>query len=233
MSTRREIEAGVRAIDAHGVLLVYPVDNAPEPRSLWSVLHPRTAMRWSWDEGADPRVAAMWRLREALARSRRVVYAKWYRGRATFFSRPVFRALLEEVNARAPERTLSRTARDLLEILEDDSPRSTKALRRSAALEGKARESTYTRALAELWSRLAIVGFGEIDDGAFPSLAVGATRVLFEDLWDEARDPNRATRDEDRAALRRALDASPKLARAFTRSMRLLERPPDLEADVV
>ena len=32
-----------------------------------------------------------------------------------------------------------------------------------------------------LWSRLLIVG--EVDDGAFPSLAVGATELVFEDLW--------------------------------------------------
>jgi hypothetical protein len=33
-----------------------------------------------------------------------------------------------------------------------------------------------------------IVGFGEVDDGAFPSLAVGATELLYDDLWRQAED---------------------------------------------
>ncbi len=33
-----------------------------------------------------------------------------------------------------------------------------------------------------LWRTFAVVGVGEIDDGAFPSLAHAATRVIFEDL---------------------------------------------------
>jgi hypothetical protein len=34
-----------------------------------------------------------------------------------------------------------------------------------------------------LWNRLWIVGFGEIEDSSFPSLAAGATRLIFEELW--------------------------------------------------
>jgi hypothetical protein len=40
--------------------------------------------------------------------------------------------------------------------------------------------------MKELFTQLLIVGFGEIDDGAFPSAAVGATELLFSDLWREA-----------------------------------------------
>jgi len=39
--------------------------------------------------------------------------------------------------------------------------------------------------MKELFMRLLIVGFGEVEDGAFPSLAVGATELVFEDLWRE------------------------------------------------
>lgn len=78
----------------------------------------------------------------------------------------------------------------MLEILEHDSPLSTKVLKQLSGLIGKANERRYERALKELWSRMRIVVFGEIDDGAFPSIAIGATRVLFEDLWQEARKQN-------------------------------------------
>jgi len=32
------------------------------------------------------------------------------------------------------------------------------------------------------------VGFGEVDDGAFPSLAVGATELIYEKLWLQSND---------------------------------------------
>jgi hypothetical protein len=177
-------ELATRAIEREGALLVYPIDNRREPGSLWYTLHPRTPMRWAWDEGADMRVVRLWQLREQLARGRAVVYTKWYRGRATFFSRALFSAMLSVT--RGIERPLSADALDLLGLLEEDSPQSTKQLRRSAGLTGKASERVYTRALRELWERLLIVGTGEVDDGAFPSLAIGATRWIFEELWEES-----------------------------------------------
>jgi hypothetical protein len=189
-SSRKDV--AIAAIEKHGALLVYPIENRPEPLSLWRVLHPRTPMRWDWDTTADPRVADLWRLREELARSRAVVYSKWYRSRATFFSRELFTALLARHRAAGSlRRGLEPDALEILALLESDSPRSTKQLRADAGLTGKPFEASYRRALDQLFSRGLIVGFGEVDDGAFPSLAIGATRVLFEDLWDasETLDP--------------------------------------------
>ena len=37
-----------------------------------------------------------------------------------------------------------------------------------------------------LWAKMLIVGFGEVEEGGFPSLAIGASRVLFEDQWEES-----------------------------------------------
>ena len=53
-------------------------------------------------------------------------------------------------------------------------------------LQGRLHEAEYSRATKELFTRLWIVGFGEVDDGAFPSLAVGATELIFDDLWRQA-----------------------------------------------
>ncbi len=185
-SENAQIKA-LQAIEAQGALLVYPIDNRREPASLWYMLHPRTPMRWAWDEGADMRVVELWQLREQLARGREVVYTKWYRGRATFFSRALFTALL--ARTRKLERPLGADALDLLAILEEDSPQSTKQLRRATGLTGKQSERVYTSALRELWERLLIVGTGEVDDGAFPSLSIGATRWIFEELWEESSRP--------------------------------------------
>ncbi len=168
---------------------MYPITNRREPPSLWFELHPRTEMRWAWDADADDRVVQLWHLRERIARSRKVVYSKWYKGRAVFFSKPLFEAMLAALHA--TDRLLdglSDEARELLALLEEDSPISTKELRKRSGLHGKLLERPWTKALNELFARCLIVGTGEVADGAFPSLAVGATRWIFEDLWNAARD---------------------------------------------
>jgi hypothetical protein len=202
----------IAAIERHGILLVYPIKNAKEPASLWSALYPRSEMRWEWDAGGDARVASLWHLREELSRSKQVVYAKWYQGRATFFSRDVFTALRSHFLAQ-PLPT-GREARELLSLLQESSPQSTKQLKRGTGLLGRALESTYERAMKQLWQQLLIVGFGEVDEGAFPSLAVGATSLLFEDLEEEAAAMDPARR---RKILTAKIEAAPKFAKFFGR----------------
>jgi hypothetical protein len=205
------LEKAIAAVERRGILLVFPIANRPEPPSLWSELHPKTVMRWEWDEGGDPRVHALWHLREELARSRRVVYSKWFKNRATLFSKPVFRALLGDLRGRGDlVADLGREARGLLDILEDDSPQSTKALRRASGLP----DNRFQAQLKALWSRLLIVGVGEVDDGSFPSLAVGATHLLFEEEWNAA---SRGVTAKDREALGAALGGSKAFARELER----------------
>lgn len=213
-----KLSAAVRAIERAGILLVYPIANRPEPRSLWSALFPRQQMNWSWDEGADAEVGELWRLRAELAKAGEVVYAKWYQGRATFFSKRVFTAMLGRIRRAAPDGDvlagLGRNERELLELLEENSPLSTKELR-GAALEGGrfARRSDVDRAMRQLWERLLVLGVGEVDDGAFPSLSVGATSLVFEPLWEASR----AVLPADDQALTAALDQAPAFARQFAK----------------
>jgi hypothetical protein len=202
------------AIEERGALLVYPLDNRVDPPSLWHALHPRSTMRWEWDAHADSRVNDLWLLREAIARSEDVVYGKWFRGRATFFSRPVFMALLAALETPRREPATAE-ARAVFRCLEETSPQSTKELKRSTGLEGRFFASTYDKALKSLWEEGRIVGRGEKDDGAFPSLLIGATRGFFEDLWIDA---GRRDRRWGEAQLEKRLPAdSPFLA--FYRSL--------------
>lgn len=169
----------IAGINKKGGLLVYPIKNKKEPESIWSVLFPRTEMRWSWDEDADNRVGRVWLLKEELSRSGEVVYGKWFKGRATFLSFDAFknlRAYLREVPLRRPE------AHQMLEVLEMDSPLSTKQLKVAVELQGRLFESTFTKAQRELFEKLEIVGFGEVEDSAFPSMAIGASKLIFEEL---------------------------------------------------
>jgi hypothetical protein len=203
----------VAAIEKLGALLVYPLANRQDIPSIWSVLYPRSEMRWAWDADADPRVSSVWILREQIARSRKVVYSKWYRGRAVFFSQALFSAMLSAKRPWQMER--SREASELLQVLEDDSPQSSKDLRRNAGLRGKESERVWTRATKELWEQLAIVGTGEVPDGAFPSLEIGATRWIFEDLWEEAQ-----RRPPDEALLQAQLPADSAFGKFWRQTLR-------------
>lgn len=186
----RHIQKAISAINKHGVLLVFPLQNQKEPHSLWADFHPRTPLRWEWDESGDDRVMRMWALMKKLSENTDVVYSKWYQGRATFFSREVFTAMLAIMGSSRSNSVYSKlphASRDILELLESDSPLSTKQIKKFAGLQGKDNESTYARALKQLFELQLVVAFGEVDDGAFPSLAVGSTKLLFEDLWMESK----------------------------------------------
>lgn len=175
------------AIDEQGALLIFPMKNKKEPKSIWSVLHPRSEMRWEWDENGDGRVAELWHMREELSRSGKVVYSKWYQGRATVFSKEVFQDLLSyfQSTSRLPDRHTE--SGKILELLRSDSPLSTKVIKLECGLQGKLLESTFNRAMKPLWQRLQIVGYGEFQDSSFPSLGIGATELLFEDLWHQSK----------------------------------------------
>lgn len=176
----------VKAIERAGILLVYPIQNKKEPASIWHALYPGSRMSWDWAETADDRVVDLWHLRTQLSESRKVVYAKWFQGRATFFSRPVFAAMVRLLGGPERERDLPEEAAEIYRLLSDDSPQTPKMIREALGLEGKTNEARFTRGLAELWRRLLVVGFGELEEGSYPSLQIGATKLLFEDLWDEA-----------------------------------------------
>lgn len=183
-----KLKKAIETINRKNILLVFPINNKKEPDSLWNQFYPRQKMSWSWDEEGDHRVADMWRLMKKLSDGREVVYSKWYQGRATFFSRALFTALLALKKEQLTSKTqLSRTSLNILEILENDSPISTKQLKKFSELQGKDNEKYYQRAMKQLFSQFHVVAFGEVDDGAFPSLAVGSTKNLFEDLWNESQ----------------------------------------------
>lgn len=192
-------DKAIQAIDKHGALLVYPIKNKAEPLSLWSTLYPRTEMVWAWDDEADNKVALLWHLREQLSTSEKVVYAKWYQGRATFFSKEVFTALMTLL---APQKKLSQNARHILEVLEQDSPISTKQIKQAVDLQGRSFEGFYNKAMKELWDHMLIVAFGEVQDSSFPSLAVGSTKLIFEELWRKSKE---LSPDEAQAILDKSL----------------------------
>lgn len=178
----------IELINKNGILLVFPINNKKEPRSLWSGFFPSSKMKWEWDEDGDDRVHRMWRLMKELSNCGEVVYSKWYQGRATFISKTLFTAMLAYyLHLGLPERPKNMKARLILDELENDSPLSTKQIKKLTELQGRDNERFYNQAMKELFSYLYIVAYGEVDDGAFPSLAVGATKNIYEDLYLKAQ----------------------------------------------
>ena len=217
------LSKAVQHINTRGVLLTFPVNNQKEPRSLWTEFYPKKKMIWEWDDDGDDRVVKLWHLRTELSESRRVVYSKWYQGRATFFSEKFYVAALSTMGSRDFfRRSLSRQARDILDLLEEDSPLSTKVIKKRADLVGKDNEGAYNRALRQLWDRFLIVAFGEVEDGAFPSLAIGSTKHLFENLWRESQsfDRNRA-----QEIVEGALSQAPLFKKFWHKKWKSLELP--------
>ncbi|MDB5037548.1 MAG: hypothetical protein JWQ35_1076 [Bacteriovoracaceae bacterium] len=90
--------SAVSAVNKAGSLLVFPIKNQREPASLWSEFFPKSVMRWEWDQDGDSRVADLWHFREKLSSSGKVVYSKWFRGRATLFSRELLPSFLQILN---------------------------------------------------------------------------------------------------------------------------------------
>jgi hypothetical protein len=177
----------IQAINKRGVLLVYPIDNRPEPSSIWSEFY-TDKMRWEWDSDGDDRVAKLWHIKTELSHSREVVYAKWYQGRATYFSKEAFTYFLAYFGtAKSNTHLLPKESTMILDLLESDSPQSTKQIKLATELRGKALERVYEKSMKALFEKLWVVGFGEVEDGAFPSLAIGASKALFEDLWEESK----------------------------------------------
>jgi hypothetical protein len=184
-----KVSTAIKAINKNGALLVFPINNKPTPNSIWSEFYPRTKLKWEWDDNGDQKVFKMWQLMKQLSTNKDVVYSKWLGGRATFFSRDLFVAMLAIFKGSGGMAfKLSVQAKALLSELESDSPLSTRDLKKLTGLQGKYNESAYSRGMKELFGRLLIVGFGEVEDGAFPSLAVGATQHIYEELWLEAND---------------------------------------------
>lgn len=191
MKTRVSDQKAISFIKKKGILLTFPINNKKEPLSLWSQFFPRTPMKWEWNDDGDDRVFQMWMLMKRISDKKEVIYTKWFQGRATFISRDLFTAFLCLYSeSKVLTKPLSQTAKLILETLENDSPLSTKELKKICELQGRDNEPIYSRAMKELFSRFLIVAFGEVDDGAFPSLAVGSTKLLYEDLWEEAQSMN-------------------------------------------
>ncbi len=187
MTTKRpkpSLASAVALIEERGCVAVFP-DTARKSSpwvSLWELYYPRSPFRWNWEEGADPRVVRLWWLKDELARSKRVVYGRF------FGNRPVFLSLGEAakiVKNHPQPQSLSALARECLSQLEDNSPLTKRMISRELRKSGyEFSRSEIDRALLDLQKSFRIVSLGdsEREAGPMPSSEYAATALVFPQL---------------------------------------------------
>lgn len=218
MAKKLTLQTAVTAINQYGALLVFPANNEPLPPSLWSVFHTGKKMDWDWSSDGDSLVPQLWHLRTELAVSNEVVYTKWFQGRATVFSKELFTRILSTYSSKEdPLEGVSDQARIIYSVLMDDSPLPTKELKARVREESDTAMTSFDRSMKELWRRCLVVGYGEVEEGGFPSLAVGVTKNLFEELWDDSLLVSETNRTSQVAAL---LPAESPFLKAYKRQLR-------------
>jgi hypothetical protein len=220
------IVEAVKFINDAGLSLTFPQSNQLDPPSLWFSFYPRTQMRWEWDANGDEKVSKLWIFREELSRSGRVAYTKWFKNKATFLSLETFTHLLNVMNTDLEERALlgelSKGAFKILNLLNENSPQSTKDIKKKLNLQGRYFESEYNKSMNELWKKLLIVGWGEKNDGAFPSLNIASSKLFFEKAWKEAEKNKRL---ESHNFLIKKFKNSPSVFNHYTRLAKLSLTP--------
>lgn len=184
------VDKALKAINKRGVVLVFPVNNAKDPHSIWHEFFPRSKMVWEWsdeDDSGDDRVWELWHFRTKLSQSKRLYYGKFFQNRACYVSKKLLPYMLAAMNDfKRPQRYLNEDAIRILDFLEESSPVSTKLVKKECEMRGKFLKRNYAKAIKLLWQRGLICGRGEVDDGAFPSLAIGATSLLHEHEFEKA-----------------------------------------------
>ena len=116
MNLEMNQRSAISKINKAGILLVFPIKNNKEPDSLWRQFFPRKKMIWEWSEDGEEGVADLWHLMKRLSDCRKVIYSKWYQGRATFFSIELFTALLALQNAEAPALLFQKQLKQFLRL---------------------------------------------------------------------------------------------------------------------
>jgi len=174
------LKKAIQALEKKGILLVFPIRNAKNPPSLWYEFFPKTKMRWEWDDSGDSRLGDLWRLKDELSSSGKVVYTKWYKNSATFLSFECFEALYKLLSDKDFYQNPSTQSLKIHQRLLENSPVSSKTLRKEFKENQGWKSNLLDKYLKDLWQRLWIVGYGEVDDGAFPSLALAASSLMFE-----------------------------------------------------
>jgi hypothetical protein len=120
----------------------------------------------------DPYISLVWVAKDQLAAEKKVYYGKAFKKRPTFISLeyfPHFYRLISDQRgdhylADYTRGGLSRDARRILDILNEQSPQITADLKTAAAMSNPDKRSAFDAAMAELQSKLYVVKIGEFYD---------------------------------------------------------------------
>lgn len=81
-------------IQDKGMLLMFPIKNEKDPDSFWPHVFPRSKFFWDWTKDTDPKIFKIRTIIDELLNNDQIIQAKWYKNRATFFSKETFQHML-------------------------------------------------------------------------------------------------------------------------------------------
>lgn len=166
MSQSKQQAKCIDYINEVGVVSVFPAKSTMP--SLFKFLHPRSKFSWVWDEYGDSKVVKLWWLKNDIARSKKVLYGRF------FSNQPVFVSLdrAEEFKAKIKPKAKTKLESYILENLELNSPQTLRMLKRQARHDGvEFLRSEWQRALVSLQKQFLISSLGdsERESGPMPS----------------------------------------------------------------
>lgn len=182
--TGRRIASIARAktfVDDVGVALLFPARGLDAP-SLWAAAADRTVDEF-WEQGWGEDMERIWGWKDELPLRSMAWYGKFIRGRGTFLSIEMLRALYPRAG-RADDfiaAGLSTDARRIAEVLLPSGPTSAAALREAVDLGGKRGASAFGRAVTELGKALVVTNHGVEEQGSgWPSAVLELTARAFD-----------------------------------------------------
>jgi hypothetical protein len=186
----------VRFIEAVGFCMLFPVKNVPLP-SLYFAVAKRHDLRW------DKHAQLIWKWKDELPKKRRVLYAKYFKGRGTFLSLKFLQHFLAmhgtavepgEAEAFYKAGRISHDALELWQALGTLGALATLELRHACKMETQAGNKRFKKAMLELQGLLIVTHSGaeqetaawasnrfELVSRAFPKQTAEARKLSLEE----------------------------------------------------
>lgn len=181
--SKKLFEKVLSLINEHQIVYVYP-HKSKEEVSIFRLLYPKKEFRWDWSEAADPKLVELWWLKDDLARSKKVVYGRFFKAKPCFVSIKKFQLLLKNTLVNIDQLNALETF--IYELLLENSPQSTRMIKkvyRKLGVEVYTR-TEWNKAFLGLQKKLLICNLGdsEREHSPMPSTEYAAVEHVFENL---------------------------------------------------
>lgn len=167
----RSVEQAERFINTVGFCFAFKASRSELP-CLWHAAAGERTPDYPLHVQNDPYISLVWIAKDQLAAEKKVYYGKALKKRPTFISLEYFPYFYKVINHQRGDHYLtdylrgglSRDARRILDVLNEQSPQITADLKAAAAMANPDKRLAFDSAMAELQSRFYVVKIGEFYD---------------------------------------------------------------------